>query len=169
MKPTKTSKRRRVPNGPRGKLVRADGRPFKLRHILVPIDFSEASRQAVAFAVPLAGKFGATITLLHVVQPVIYPDVVGPWVVSEQLVSKASSKELAAWGKKLLPAALLKTTVVRFGQPYHEIAEAARAQKVDLLIITTRGRTGLQRALLGSTAERVLRHAPCPVLTVRVR
>lgn len=168
MKPAKTNKPR-TSNQPRRPSSREGRRPFKLRHILVPIDFSDSSRQAVAFAVPLARKFGATITLVHVVQPVVYPDEVGPWVVSEQFVSKASSKELAAWGRKLLPAALLGKTLVRFGQPYHEISEAARTQKVDLLVITTHGRTGLQRALLGSTAERVVRHAPCPVLTVRVR
>jgi universal stress protein A len=168
MKPTKTNKRPGTPNRHRRQSARSRLGPFKLQHILVPIDFSEASRQAVAFAVPLARKFAAMITLVHVVQPVVYPDEVGPWVVSEQLVSKASSKELAAWGKKLMPAALLKRTIVRFGQPYHEIAEAARTQRVDLLVITTHGRTGLQRALLGSTAERVVRHAPCPVLTVRV-
>jgi len=55
-----------------------------------------------------------------------------------------------------IPAELLKRTLVRFGQPYHEITEAARAQKADLLVIATHGRTGLQRALLGSTAERVV-------------
>jgi nucleotide-binding universal stress UspA family protein len=112
--------------------------------------------------------FGATITLLHVVPPVVYPEEVGPWVVSEERVSKSSSKELAALAKKLVPPALLKKTLVRLGQPYHEITEVARTQKADLLVITTHGRTGLKHALLGSTAERVVRHAACPVLTVRV-
>ena len=59
--------------------------------------------------------------------------------------------------------------LVRAGQPYYEITTAAKELDVDLIVITTHGRTGLKHALLGSTAERVVRHAPCPVLTVRER
>jgi universal stress protein A len=59
------------------------------------------------------------------------------------------------------------TTIVRAGQPFEQIATAAREVEADLIIIATRGLTGLKHTLLGSTAERVVRHAPCPVLTVR--
>jgi nucleotide-binding universal stress UspA family protein len=57
--------------------------------------------------------------------------------------------------------------VVRLGHPYQEITDAARELKVDLIVISTHGYTGLKHVLLGSTAERIVRHAPCPVLTVR--
>ena len=64
---------------------------------------------------------------------------------------------------------LVEKLLVRFGRSYHEIAEAARTLKVDLIIISTHGYTGLKHAFLGSTTERVVRHAPCPVLVVRER
>ena len=62
---------------------------------------------------------------------------------------------------------LIEKTLVRFGRSFHEIADAARTLKVDLIVIATHGYTGLKHALLGSTTERVVRHAPCPVLVVR--
>ena len=62
---------------------------------------------------------------------------------------------------------LMERTLVRHGVPFHEITEAARTLQTDLIIIATHGYTGLKHALLGSTAERVVRHAPCPVLSVR--
>ena len=64
---------------------------------------------------------------------------------------------------------MLEMVLVRFGRSFHEIAEAARTRKVDLIIISTHGYTGLKHAVLGSTTERVVRHAHCPVLVVRQR
>jgi nucleotide-binding universal stress UspA family protein len=69
--------------------------------------------------------------------------------------------------KLAVPAELLEKTIVRFAAPHVGIFEAARELKMDLIVISTQGRTGLQRVLLGSTAARVVRHASCPVLTVR--
>ena len=66
-----------------------------------------------------------------------------------------------------IPARMLEKLLVRFGTPFAEIADAARSLKVDLIILTTHGYTGLKHVFMGSTAERVVRHAPCPVLTVR--
>ena len=66
-----------------------------------------------------------------------------------------------------VPRGIVEKVLVRFGRSFHEIAEAARTRKVDLIIIATHGYTGLKHALLGSTTERVVRHARCPVLVVR--
>jgi len=80
--------------------------------------------------------------------------------------AQAHLQELA---NQLLPPGLAEKLVVRVGVPYHEIVEAAGELQADLIVITTHGHTGLKHVLLGSTAEWVVRHAPCPVLTVRRR
>jgi nucleotide-binding universal stress UspA family protein len=140
-----------------------------LRRILVPIDFSKNARRALRYAIPLAAQFGVRITLLHVVEPVIYPTEMAIVVTNEKIAVNASRRHLAAFGEKFIPDKLRGKMIVRGGQPYFEIAEAAREMKADLIVLTTHGYTGIQRILLGGTAERIVRHAPCPVLTVRIR
>jgi nucleotide-binding universal stress UspA family protein len=82
----------------------------------------------------------------------------------------AAKKELERATKAArIPRGTVEKLLVRFGRSFHEITEAARTRKVDLIIISTHGYTGMKHALLGSTTERVVRHAPCPVLVVRQR
>jgi nucleotide-binding universal stress UspA family protein len=145
---------------------KTDRLSLKLRHILVPMDFSGFPRQALRYAVPLAAEFGAKITLLHVIVPAPYPSEMGVMVIQQENLVKATRKELAELGRRLVPAKLRGKMVVRVGQPYSEITRAARQLKANLIVLTTHGHTGLKRVLLGSTAERVLRHASCPVLSV---
>jgi universal stress protein A len=142
---------------------------LKIKSILVPIDFSDTSKKALVYAVRMAEQFGATITMLNVVEPVATPDFAyHPLMLETDQIKNAAKTQLVAMVKKLnLPENLIEHTVVRYGAPYVEITEAARTLKVDLIIITTHGYTGLKHVFLGSTAERVVRHAPCPVLTVR--
>lgn len=141
-----------------------------VREILVPIDFSEASKKALQYAVPFAEQFGARLTLLYVVEPVNVPDFVSPLLMENDRVVKVAKGKLDLLCKqKAIDPRLVRKTLVRTGTPFQEITGAARTLKVDLIIIATHGRTGVKHALLGSTAERVLRHAPCPVLTVRER
>ncbi len=142
---------------------------LSLRRILVPIDFSKNARQALHFAVPLAEQSSARITLLHVAEPVIYPTEMTIVVTDEQAIAAAARRQLVALGQKLVPPKLRGEMIVRRGQPYFEIAEVAREKKADLIVLTTHGYSGIKRILLGGTAERVVRHAPCPVLTVRIR
>lgn len=142
---------------------------LSLRRILLPIDFSKNARQALCYAIPLAAQFGAHITLLHVVAPVIYPTEMAIVVMNEKITVNASRRHLAEFVGKFIPEKLLGKIIVRGGQPYFEIAEAAREMKADLIVLTTHGYTGIQRVLLGGTAERIVRHAPCPVLTIRIR
>ena len=141
---------------------------FKLRKILVPVDFSACSYKALQYALPFAREFNASIVLLHVVEPFIpVPEMtaVNFEVIRKQTMSAAQSEM-----KKLresIPADVAAEAVISEGNPYYEIGLATRKLGIDLIIIATHGRTGLAHVFMGSTAERVVRHAECPVLTVR--
>jgi nucleotide-binding universal stress UspA family protein len=142
------------------------------KSILVPLDFSSESKKALAYAVPFARQLGARLTLLHVVEPVATPDFAQsfPLMLEDDKLMAAAKAELGRVVQTSnIEAKLMEKTLVRFGRSFHEITEAARTLKVDLIIIATHGHTGLKHVLLGSTAERVVRHAPCPVLVVRQR
>ena len=145
---------------------------LKLNQILVPTDFSDNARKALLYALRFAEQFGARVTLLHVVEPVAYPAELGSsalWVplISEEALRKDAAKKLAALSAALGRHEIKVDTLVRFGLPFHEIAAAAKELRAGLIIVSTHGYTGLKHVFLGSTAERVVRHAPCPVLTVR--
>lgn len=145
--------------------------PFRLRKILVPVDFSEYSSKALEYALSFAAQFQASLILLHVVEPTVYPEnyMVLPPALDEinQAMIKAGQDRLEALRREQVGDRAPAEAVVRVGRAYFEIAEAARALDTDMIIIATHGYTGLKHVLLGSTAERVVRHAPCPVLTVR--
>jgi nucleotide-binding universal stress UspA family protein len=146
--------------------------PFRVKSILVPIDFSPPSKKALNHAVSIARQFKARLTLLNVVEPVGTPDFAAsfPLVMEDDRLMAAAKKELERAAKAArAPRGMVEKVLVRFGRSFHEITEAARTRKVDLIIISTHGYTGVKHALLGSTTERVVRHAPCPVLVVRQR
>jgi nucleotide-binding universal stress UspA family protein len=150
-------------------LASANSSTTKVKEILVPIDFSEASKKALEFAKKFAEQFDARLTLLYVVEPVFYPDFAyTPLLVENDNLVAAAEKEIAGLpARNGIPEKLLRKTLVRTGSPFREITDAARTLKMDMIIISTHGRSGLTRALLGSTTERVVRHAHCPVLVVR--
>ena len=141
----------------------------QLKIILAATDFSDKSLAGVRYGVELATQFGAALTLLHVVEP--SARLAGMEVVAlartDEEVAALARAELATLPERERAAGGHPTTCVRIGKPFHEIATAAREQAADLLVIATHGRSGWQRVLLGSTAERVVRNACCPVLTVR--
>lgn len=142
----------------------------KIRRIMVPLDFSDHSHKALSYAVKLAEQFDSELELVHVVTPVIYAEGMVLPAAMENLdceTEKNARKELAKLAKRNEVAALEHKTTVLTGTPYDEIVSHARRRETDLLLITTHGRTGLQHFLLGSTAEKILRHAPCPVMVVR--
>lgn len=142
-----------------------------LAKILVPVDFSGESKKAIQYAIAFARQFGASIVLLHVVEPVVYPSDVGYGPVVVQVPNsnaiKRAKTRLSALGKKQAGEEILIDTAVLSGSPHVEIIEAAKTLKIDLIVIGTHGYTGLDHALMGSTAEKVVRHAPCPVFVVR--
>jgi len=144
------------------------GFDLKFKSILVPTDFSPASKNALNFAEGLARQFNGQITLLHVIEPVPMADFGAyPVALTHDQLLKETRKTLGDFSHHELAENLLKETRVLVGRPFQEIADAARSLKVDLIVIGTHGHSGFARAILGSTAERVVRYAPCPVLTVR--
>lgn len=139
---------------------------FQLKKILVPVDFSECSRKALQYAIPLARQFGAELTLLYVMEPlVLLPTAEAlPQVMAESAEDAQASLEIL---RETVGDDLACQTLVRDGSPHLEIVDAAKALDIDLIILSTHGRTGLGHILLGGTAEKVVRRAGCPVLIVR--
>jgi len=156
-------------SAPRQKVSTAASR-FPIRSILVPVDFSAPSNQALLYALALAEAHDARLTLLNVVEPIgAMPDFASnPLVVDSREVTERARKGLdRIVAREHIAPARLEQQLVRHGAPFHEITAAAAELKSDLIVIATHGYTGLKHVLLGSTAERVVRHAPCPVLVVR--
>lgn len=144
-----------------------------IKKILVPTDFSECSRHAMDQALDLAVALNAEIVLLHASEvpqglprdAQIQAEGRG-WHVSEYLESTAL-KELTAAAQELEARGARVTVRAGIGTPSEVIGNVARDVGADLVVVGTHGRTGIRRALLGSVAERVLRHSRVPVLTVR--
>lgn len=136
--------------------------------ILVPIDFSDPSRAALQFASDFARWCGGRIVLLSVIEPVaFFRRGKHPLVVTQQTFRDRVAFKLSDLGKRHVGEGLVEKVMVRSGAPFEKIVETARGLKADLIIMATHGYTGFKHMLLGSTAERVIRFAPCPVLTVR--
>lgn len=135
----------------------------RLQRILVPLDFSGKSRQALSYAVPIAQKFSARITLLHVLPP---PDKKAR---PDQVAARKARAErrMRDTMAALLPPSLPAEPIVKTGEPAREILALAASQNIDLIAIATEGATGIRRLIKGSTTDTVLRGAPCPVLTVQ--
>jgi len=143
---------------------------INLKTILVPSDFSECSDAALRYGVELARKFGATLHVLHVIQdPATQPwaaegfgvpmlDVVDQW-------QKDARERLA---ESIPPEDRARAVVTcAIASPYPEILRYASEHEIDLIVMGTHGRSGVTHMLLGSIAEKIVRRAPCPVLTVR--
>ena len=144
---------------------------IRLQSILVPVDFSAHSRNALTYAIPFARQFKASIELLYVVEPTVYPadfsfGQVGFPNVEEEL-RKRAAKELDRLIEAQRRRDVTMQKTIRVGRPFYEINQHAHEKKVDLIIIATHGHTGMEHILFGSTAEKVVRNAPCPVLVVR--
>jgi universal stress protein A len=144
---------------------------MNIRHILAPTDFSDYSKKAISDAFELARTFGAKLSLLHVIEPPPYPiEGFAPSAVGADLLGdleQQASTELAQVLPDAQEAMVEVTRAVAIGSPSQKIVETAEAEHVDLIVMATHGRTGLSHLLIGSVAERVVRTAPCPVLTIR--
>lgn len=143
--------------------------PFQIRKILVPIDFSECSKKALRYAVPLARQHRAALALLYVVPPVYRSGEYGgiDYAALESEMSTSGKAELVKLEGEEVPDELSSEILVRGGAPALEIIDVARTLPADVIVISTHGRTGLKHVVLGSVAEHVVRRAPCPVLVVR--
>jgi len=144
---------------------------MQFRHILAPTDFSEYSKNAVASALEWAKTFGAKLTILHVVELPPYPveGYVAPQMSATFLedLERQAAADLAQLVPEAEAAGIEVARVVAVGTPYRTIIETAEAEHVDLIVMATAGRTGFSHLVLGSIAERVVRTASCPVLTIR--
>jgi universal stress protein A len=138
--------------------------PMKFRHILSPTDFSEHAKRAVISAFELAQRFRAKLSLLHVIEVPAYAIEVA---LPLEYLERDARRELALSLSEADAAHVDVTRLVELGVPYQRILETATAEQVDLIVMATHGRTGLGHLVLGSVAERVVRLAPCPVLTIR--
>jgi nucleotide-binding universal stress UspA family protein len=142
---------------------------LQLRQVLVPVDFTETSERALSYALELARKFEASITILHAYQIPVYGFPDGAYITAADVAAQLST---AAQGRldsiiesqKL--AGVPMVSVLRDGVAWEEINAVAQEIKADLIIIGTHGRRGLARALLGSVAENVIRTAKIPVLVI---
>jgi universal stress protein A len=152
-----------------------DDLPYK--RILVPIDFSEHSKKTVSYAIRFASRFNATVQLLHVFE---IPDYAATSYerrqqTCDQIKSQVDAAEqdarenLTAFENHLLNVGVNVEAYLRVGYPFDEIVQMANHFDVDLIIIGSHGYTGITRLLVGSTAERVVERAPCPVLVVKER
>ncbi|MCS6857564.1 MAG: universal stress protein [Deltaproteobacteria bacterium] len=140
--------------------------PFAPRSILCPIDFSEASQRALGLACDLAQVFSAEVHVIHVYQLSAYAS---PNSGLARDLESQVRRELEQFVGPAVQRGIPVRTGLRMGIPYVEIVEAAREIPADLIVMGTTGKTGLQHFLLGSVAERVVRSAEVPVLTVRYR
>jgi universal stress protein A len=145
----------------------------RIRKILVPVDFSPPSDYALTYAKALGADFGASLHLLHVVED---PLMTGPWPVEvclgdlprlrKEAIEDAQSRMLECV-KSISMSGGEATGEVLIGSPFQAIVDLAFTSGMDLIVMGTHGRTGIPHLVIGSVAERVVRHAPCPVLVVR--
>jgi universal stress protein A len=140
-----------------------------VKKILVPSDFSAASDNAFKYALHFGQLFGAQLHVIHVLEPALSPQFAGlseaPAFSKKKLAT--AEKNLRVWVDAAGAEGVAAKLVFRNGLPAHEIVEAAKDLEVDIVILATQGHTGWKHFCIGSTAERVVRAAPCPVLVVR--
>jgi nucleotide-binding universal stress UspA family protein len=152
-------------------ILNSGGIFMEIKRILFPTDFSEGAMNALPYAVDMVRHYGAKLYMLHVIYDIatasgLYIPHISVDEMYKELKAEAR-KELEKFGAierqdvKNIEYAILR------GVPYEEILKFVEKNNIDLVVIGTHGRKGLDRVLFGSTAERVVRNAPCPVLTVR--
>lgn len=138
------------------------------KRILMPVDFSDCSLDAVEYGALVARRAKATMTVLHVMEPVSYGlDFTLPHTAQHESTKAAVTKRLSDLASALTAVGLTSDFLMAGGLPADSILDAARAQSIDMIVMGTHGRRGLSHTLFGSVAEAVLRRSPCPVLTVR--
>ncbi|HEY7508742.1 MAG TPA: universal stress protein [Vicinamibacteria bacterium] len=146
---------------------------IRLQRILVPTDFSESARHALTYGLSFAREYKAELLLLHVVEivPVGYASDLfpAPMAAVFQEVAAYARAELAQLAKLAHERGVATRELVAQGKPSAEIVRAARDHDVDVIVLGTHGKGMLDKALFGSTTERVVRRAPCPVLTCRLK
>jgi nucleotide-binding universal stress UspA family protein len=145
---------------------------MQIKAILFPTDFSQGARAAMDHAISLAKDYDAKLILLYVIQDIS----IAEWYIPSSLsaadlvedMQKSAWNEMEKWGAEVSKTVNDVEKLVVRGVPFVEIIKTAKEKKADLIVIGTHGRTGIDHMLFGSTAEKVVRKAACPVLTVRI-
>lgn len=139
--------------------------------ILVPIDFSDYSKMALDYAVEFAKKFNSQLFLIYVIEPIVYPSDFGlgqvPMSSIDMEIQSRAEDEMQKLVNEKVPKETKVSWIIRVGKPFIEIINEAKEKDCDLIIIATHGHTGIEHILFGSTAEKVVRKSPIPVLVVR--
>lgn len=147
-----------------------------IRRVLYPTDFSKHSLVALPFAVDIAGRYNAELHCLHVIEPIpeftemdmYIPPLTPPTPLSLEKMQKTAKQRLETFLRDGIPeiaGSVIKK--VTSGKPFVEIIRYCREENIDLIVLGTHGHSALASMLLGSVVEKVVRKAPCPVLTVR--
>jgi len=136
----------------------------KIKKILCPVDFSKNSEHSIRYAVTLAETFDAELLLIHVVDSNKTVMVPGDMI---QQIDEHYAERLENLAEETRETYNEVSIRLIFGTPFLEIIRLARAENANMIVMATHGRTGLAHMLIGSVAEKVVRMAPCPVLTVR--
>lgn len=146
-----------------------------VKRILVPIDFSSDSLNALAYATEFATALGAEILLLYVVEPIYYAAPADMYAVNANVAAlleeqrHAAEEQFARIVAKQGKKGPRLRTLIKTGTASEVIVQRAQAERADLIILATHGRTGLAHMFMGSVAEKIVRTASCPVLTVRAK
>ncbi len=147
-----------------------------IARILVPVDFSECSSQALRYAASVAERFGAEVVLAHAIeapmnlppQTLVHIDPEGTSIPIMDYVRQAAERRMEGVLKELSDAGVKATSVIELGDVRDVVLAQAAARRCDLIVMGTNGRTGLRHLLIGSIAEDVVRRSSIPVLTIRV-
>jgi len=145
---------------------------MQIKTILFPTDFSNGARAALDYALSLSRDYNARLILLYVIQDIS----IAEWYIPSSLsvtdlveeMQKSASKEMERWAAEAEARVKGVEKMIVRGVPFVEIIRTAKDRNADMIVIGTHGRTGIDHMLFGSTAEKVVRKAPCPVLTVRM-
>ena len=140
------------------------------KKILCPVDFSQFTQEVVDYAVDLAKKYGAELHVMHVVPNMTYFTPYESFLTPENLVAveKKIQDDVERDFAKLLKNTDIPTkTAIRTGVAFVEIIDYAKTESIDLIVMGTHGRSGIEHILIGNVAEKVVRKSPCPVMTIR--
>ena len=145
---------------------------MQIKTILFPTDFSNGARAAMDHAISLAKDYHAKLVLLYVIQDIS----IAEWYIPSSIsvtdlvedMQKSAMREMDKWYNEVVAMVTDVEKMVVRGVPFVEIIRTAKEKNADLIVIGTHGRTGIDHMLFGSTAEKVVRKASCPVLTVRI-
>lgn len=142
-----------------------------IKKILVPIDFSDYSKNALKYAMEFANSIDAKLHFVYVIEPLVFPADFSMGQISlpalDVETADRAKEELDTLVKSEFGDSAEVETIIKTGKPFVEINDCARELDIDLIIISSHGHTGVEHLLFGGTAEKVVKKAPCPVLSIR--